>query len=106
MMNMDTNTAVKLAHAALEKGYHVSIFGYGEGVTLIKEGQDPKRFQNVGQEVQDLLEKGLEVVVCETCSQARGLVRGEEIKGTHIGSLTRNLSRFVVKSDRMVTIAR
>ncbi|MCG7841554.1 MAG: DsrE family protein [Methanomassiliicoccales archaeon] len=106
MMNMDTNVAVKLARAALDKGYGVRIFGYGEGVTLIKNGQDPKRFPNVGNETIELLGKGLEVVVCETCCKARGIVRGEEIEGTKIGSLTNDLSRFVTESDRMVTIAR
>ena len=106
MMNMDTNVAVKLAHAALEKGYGVRIFGYGEAVTLIKNGQDPKRFPNVGKETKEMLEKGLEVVVCETCCKARGIARGEEIEGTKIGSLTNDMSRFVAESDRMVTIAR
>lgn len=106
MMNMDTNVAVKLAQAALDKGYGVRIFGYGEAVTLVKEGQDPKRFPNVGKETKELLEKGLEVVVCETCCKARGIARGEEIEGTKIGSLTNDMSRFVAEGDRMVTIAR
>jgi len=106
MMNMDTNVAVKLARAALDKGYGVRIFGYGEAVTLIKSGQDPKRFPNVGKEAQELLGKGLEVVVCETCCKARGMARGEEMKGTKVGSLTNDMSRFVAESDRMVTIAR
>jgi sulfur relay (sulfurtransferase) complex TusBCD TusD component (DsrE family) len=44
MMNMDSNLAVKLARAALDKGHNVRIFGYGEGITAIKEGQEPKRF--------------------------------------------------------------
>ncbi len=48
MMNMDTNVAVKLAKAAMDKGHEVRIFGYGEGVMLVKDGQDPKRFPNVG----------------------------------------------------------
>jgi len=106
MMNMDTNITVKLAQAALAKGYGVRIFGYGEGVTLIKKGQDPKRFPNVGNETKEMLSKGLEVVVCETCCKARGVARGEEIEGTKIGSLTNDLSRFVAEGDRMVTIAR
>jgi sulfur relay (sulfurtransferase) complex TusBCD TusD component (DsrE family) len=106
MMNMDTNIAVKLAQAALDKGYGVRIFGYGEAVTLVKDGQDPKRFPNVGKETKEMLSKGLEVVVCETCCKARGIRRGEEIEGTKIGSLTNDLSRFVAEGERMVTIAR
>jgi tRNA 2-thiouridine synthesizing protein D len=106
MMNMDTNVTVKLAQAALDKGYGVRIFGYGEAVTLIKNGQDPKRFPNVGKETKEMLAKGLEIVVCETCCKARGIHRGEEIEGTKIGSLTNDLSRFVAEGERMVTIAR
>jgi tRNA 2-thiouridine synthesizing protein D len=107
MMSMDANVAIKLARAALAKGYAVRMFGYGEGITVIKEGQDPKRFPNVGKEIKELVdEKGLVVVVCETCCAARGIHRGEEIKGTKVGSLTNDLSRFVSEGDRMVTIAR
>ena len=75
-MNMDTNVAIKLAQAALDKGYGVRIFGYGEAVTLIKDGQDPKRFPNVGKETKELVGKGLEVVVCKTCCKARGIRPG------------------------------
>jgi tRNA 2-thiouridine synthesizing protein D len=107
MMNMDTNVAIKLAEAAYDKGYDVRIFGYGEGVWLIKAGQEPKRFPNVGEETKKLVETGkVEVAVCNTCTTARGFRRGEEIPGMKIGSLTNDLSRFVAESDRMVTIAR
>jgi tRNA 2-thiouridine synthesizing protein D len=106
MMNMDTNVMVKLAKAAIDKGYKVNVFGYGEGIMAIKEGQDPKRFPNVGKEMDELAKKGTTFVVCETCCMARGVRRGEEIKTTKIGSLTNDLSRFVAESDRMVTLAR
>ncbi|MCX6652212.1 MAG: DsrE family protein [Methanomassiliicoccales archaeon] len=106
MMNMDSNCAVKLMSAALDKGYNVRLFGYGEGVTVIKEGQDPKRFPNVGNELKKLAERGATVVVCETCCAARGIHRGEEIQGSKIGSLTNHLSKFVSEADRMVTFAR
>ena len=106
MMNMDTNVAVKLAKAAIEKGHKVNIFGYGEGITIIKEGQDPKRFPNVGKLVQELSAQGATVAVCETCCAARGIQRGEEMKGTKIGSLVNDFSRFTAESDKMITIAR
>lgn len=106
MMNMDSNVAVKLAKAAMDKGHKVKIFGYGEGISLVKEGQDPKRFPNVGKETAEIVEKGAEVVVCSTCCAARGLKRGEEIKGTVIGSITNDFSRMAAEADRLVTIAR
>ena len=106
MMNMDSNVAVKLSKAALDKGYNVRLFGYGEGITIIKEGQDPKRFPNVGKELGQLAQRGMTIVVCQTCCAARGVHRGEEIKGSKIGSLTNDLSKFVAEADRMVTLAR
>ncbi|MDD1769724.1 MAG: DsrE family protein [Methanomassiliicoccales archaeon] len=106
MMNMDSNVAVKLMSAALDKGYNVRFFGYGEGITVIKEGQDPKRFPNVGEELKKLAERGATIVVCETCCAARGIHRGEEVKGSKIGSLTNHLSKFVAEADKMVTLAR
>lgn len=106
MMNMDTNVAVKLARAALDKGHEVMMFGYGEGVTAIKDGQDPRRFPNVGELLEGMTGEGLTVTVCETCCYARGIKRGEEIKGSKIGSMTNDLSVFVSDCDRMVTLAR
>jgi sulfur relay (sulfurtransferase) complex TusBCD TusD component (DsrE family) len=106
MMNMDSNLTVKLARAALEKGYNVRIFGYGEGITPILEGQDPKRFPNVGKELTEISEKGATIVVCETCCVARGIHRGDEVKGSKIGSLTNDLSKFVSEADRILTLAR
>ena len=93
--------------AAVEKGYDVRIFGYGEGVLLVKDGQEPKRFPNVGAEAKELVEKrNVEVSVCNTCCAARGLRRGEEIPGMKVGSLTNDLSRYEAEGERMVTIAR
>ncbi|OGS41665.1 MAG: sulfur reduction protein DsrE [Euryarchaeota archaeon RBG_16_62_10] len=106
MMAMDANVAVKLAKAALEKGYKVHMFGYGEGVTAVKKGQKPKRFPNVGEELEAAIREGVSAVICETCYAARGFERGEEIPGAKVGSLTNDLFRFVSESDRLVTIAR
>lgn len=106
MMAMDANVATKLAMAALKKGYRVYMFGYGEGVTAVKRGQKPKRFPNVGEELEQVCREGVALAVCETCYAARGFERGEEIPGAKVGSLTNDLFRFVAESDRLVTIAR
>ena len=106
MMAMDANVASKLAAAARAKGYGVRMFGYGEGVTAVKKGQNPKRFPNVGNELEALGRDGVEQAICETCYAARGFERGEEIPTAKVGSLTNNLFKFVSESDRLVTIAR
>jgi tRNA 2-thiouridine synthesizing protein D len=106
MMAMDANIAVKLASAARTKGYKVNMFGYGEGVTAVKKGQNPKRFPNVGRELEQAAQDGITEAICETCFAARGFERGEEIQGAKVGSLTNDLFKFVSESDRLVTIAR
>ncbi len=106
MMAMDANVAVKLANAALAKGYKVDMFGYGEGVTAVKKGQNPKRFPNVGNELEEAIKAGVTLSLCETCSAARGFERGEEIPGAKVGSLTNDLFKMISESDRLVTIAR
>jgi len=106
MMAMDANVATKLAKAAMDKGYKVHIFGYGEGVTTVKKGQAPKRFPNVGNEIEEITKGGATMAICETCFAARGFERGEEIPTTKVGSLTNDLFRFIQESDRLVTIAR
>ena len=106
MMSMDSNVATKLAAAALRKGHKVNMFGYGEGITAVKKGQAPKRFPNVGNELEELARTGASISLCETCYAARGFMRGEEIEGVKVGSLTNDLFGFVSESDRLVTIAR
>jgi sulfur relay (sulfurtransferase) complex TusBCD TusD component (DsrE family) len=106
MMSMEPNTAIKLANAAVKKGYDVKIFCYGEGVLSIKKGQTPKRFPNVGQELEKLASQGVDIAVCETCSHARGLHQGDEITGTNIGSLTKDFVEFLDDTDRLITLGR
>jgi tRNA 2-thiouridine synthesizing protein D len=106
MKSMEPNTAIKLASAALSKGYGVNVFCYGEGVLAIKERQAPKRFPNVGDDLTKLIKKGLKIAVCETCSGARGLHHGEEIEGAKIGSLTKDFVEYLDESDRLVTLTR
>ncbi len=106
MMSMEPNTAIKLANAALDKGYGVNIFGYSEGVLSIKKGQAPKRFPNVGTDLIELVRKGAKLAICETCSTSRGLHKGEEIAGSKIGRLTGEFVDFFDHSVRLVTLGR
>lgn len=106
MMNMDGNVATKLMNAAIDKGYKTHLFCFGEAVTAVKKGQEPKRFPNLGKELEDLVAKGLEIAVCSTCALARGVSEEELIDGAKIGSLTNDYSVFLEKSKRLVAIAR
>ncbi len=67
----------RIADKALEKGYGVQIFLYGDGVHAQMAGQDPKVFFNVGEAFTKLVEKGAVIKSCVRCSQARGYIEGE-----------------------------
>ena len=67
----------RIALAALDKGYRVEIFLYGDGVHAQLAGQDPQCFYNVGEALERIVEKGGVIKSCVRCSQARGYVDGE-----------------------------
>lgn len=106
MMSMEGNVATKLIEAAIEKGYKTHIFCFGESVTALKSGQAPKRFPNLGEDLQKLVKKGLKISVCSTCADARGFTQDLLIEGAKIGSLTNAFAAFLDDSDKVVTLGR
>jgi len=68
----DADIMCKIANSALDKGYGVKIFLYGEGVHAQQDHQDPKHFLNIGKYLEDLFKKGAEIKSCVRCSAARG----------------------------------
>jgi tRNA 2-thiouridine synthesizing protein D len=79
--SQDADHMVRIAEAALDQGYQVRIFLYGEGVHAQLANQSPKAFFNVGEGIERLKEKGADIVSCVRCSQARGYVDGEFEEG-------------------------
>jgi tRNA 2-thiouridine synthesizing protein D len=75
--SQDADHMCRLAEKALEKGYGVNIFLYGEGVHAQLKGQDPELFMNIGARLQKLRERGAVIKSCMRCSKARGYVEGE-----------------------------
>jgi tRNA 2-thiouridine synthesizing protein D len=75
--SQDADHMCRIANAAMDKGYGVHIFLYGDGVHAQLKGQAPKVFMNVGAELEKLVERGAVIKSCVRCSQARGYVDGE-----------------------------
>ncbi len=69
--------ACKVAEKAIELGYNVNMFLYGDGVHAAMKGQAPKKFMNIGEYLTSLARKGVSIISCERCSRARGYVEGE-----------------------------
>jgi tRNA 2-thiouridine synthesizing protein D len=67
----------RLAEKALERGYNVEIFLYGDAVHSQMNEQRPKTFFPVGDALGGIIDKGAAVYSCEICSIARGYIKGE-----------------------------
>jgi tRNA 2-thiouridine synthesizing protein D len=67
----------RIAEKAIDKGYGVQIFLYGDGVHAQMKDQGPKMFFNVGECLERLVQKGAVIKSCVRCSTARGYVEGE-----------------------------
>ena len=68
--------AFRLAQSLITKtiGMKVNIFLTGDAVTTAKKGQKPpKGYYNLESMLEDLINKGVKVVVCVTCISTRGL---------------------------------
>ena len=73
----DADHMCHIAECALDKGYGVEIFLYGEGVHAQLKDQAPKLFFNVGNALERLVQKGAVIKSCVRCSKARGYIDGE-----------------------------
>jgi sulfur relay (sulfurtransferase) complex TusBCD TusD component (DsrE family) len=67
----------RIISRALDKGYRVEIFLYGDSVHAQMNEQRPKTFYPVGSVLKELIDRGAVVYSCEICSIARGYIKGE-----------------------------
>ncbi|TAN64256.1 hypothetical protein EPN18_00420, partial [bacterium] len=89
--------ALRLSQALLTTSSKVRIFLYADSVVSAKKGQNPpKGYYNVGDMLEELIQKGVEVRSCLTCTQARGLQQEDFIDGAVIGK-TIDLARWVAE---------
>ena len=112
--SQDADHLCKIAEKALDKGYGVHIFLYGDGVHAQLQDQAPKVFMNIGEELTMLVERGAVIKSCVRCSQARGYVDGEfdeendrypsskSLDAVNIYSLY-GFINMIQKSDRLIT---
>ncbi len=70
--SQDAEYMCRIAEKAIDMGYDVQIFLYGDGVNAQLTDQAPKMFYNVGNALERLTEKGAIIKSCVRCSQARG----------------------------------
>ncbi|MBI5345316.1 MAG: DsrE family protein [Deltaproteobacteria bacterium] len=94
--------ALRLSQALVSVGTKVRIFLYGDSVIAAKKGQNPpKGYYNISEMLKGLVEKGVEVRSCLTCTSARGLTDEDFVEGVAIGK-TIDLARWVSEGGQVM----
>lgn len=102
--SMDLDFAVRLSQAAINKGHTVNLWLSGNATTLAKKNQKEfKDYSYLDKTLKTLMEKGLTVVSCEACNQARGIHKEDITDGIIRASMDWYLAK-AAQSDRVIHI--
>lgn len=99
----NTYTAIKIAEAALKKGCRVNLFASADGVHNFTLDQKARGIPNAQKEFANLIGKGLNVELCGTCLQFRGIKKDDLLKDAKPSSLVK-LCDLIEKSDVFLTL--
>jgi len=98
--------ALRLARALISAaiGMKVKIFLLGDSVTTAKRGQKtPEGYYSLERMMKELIDQGVEVIACGTCTDARGLTQEDLVNGVRIGSTVGDLARWIKESQKVLT---
>ena len=102
--SMNTDFALKLADAAVDKGHKVNLWLSGNATGLVKKDQKHLKDYSTGEKhLKALLEKGVEVCTCEACTLARGIQKTDAIEGVQWNAMHWYLAK-IHESDRVLHI--
>jgi uncharacterized protein involved in oxidation of intracellular sulfur len=94
--------ALRLAKALVAVKHNIKLFLLGDAVVMAKKGQKPPAgYYNLGQMLTDLVASGVEVRVCGTCVDSRGLGSEELIEGVIVGKML-DLARWVEGASKVL----
>ena len=86
-----------------EIGMEVRLFLMGDSVSSAKKGQKtPDGYYNMEKMLGSLVRKGVEVMACGTCLNARGLNEAELVDGVERGTM-KILATWIKETDRVVS---
>ena len=100
----NTQTAMKLAGAALDRGHQVVLFASADAVHNFTTGQAPQALPNAEEGFSRLIAKGLRVELCGTCLKFRGVGRENILEGAAPSSL-KTLFGLVAGTDAFLTLS-
>lgn len=102
-------TVIKLANAALDKGYGVQIFCYMDAVNSVLENQ--KKIEgifNIEKGFDEIVKKGAIIRLCALCLFVRGtakyIMKRKDSKGIIKKGGTPDIEKIIKETDRFVVI--
>jgi len=101
----NSDSAVSIAEAALDKGHDVSIFLYLDGVyNPIKYQTFPDLDVLPKDRFAALAARGVTIIACGICVNARGLQKGKDyVEGIRVGGLP-DFAEIVGEVDRLISL--
>ncbi len=99
----NTHTAIRIAHAALDKGWTVNLFASADGVYNFTRNHRAVGLPCAEKEFAELITRGLRVELCGTCLNFRG-IRADQIAAGAEPSSMKRLFGLVKHSDVFVTL--
>lgn len=102
-----SETVIKLAEAALDKGHEVRIFCYMDAVNALLENQKAiEGIFNIEEGFREILNKGATVRLCNLCLLVRGTMKNclKRECGDVKRAGTPDLAKIIEETDRLVVI--
>lgn len=99
----NTHTAMKIAEAALKKGYRIILFASADGVHNFTRDQKAKGIPNAQEEFKSLIAEGLNVELCGSCLQIRGIKEDNLLENASPSSMNK-LCDLIKNSDVFLTL--
>ena len=95
-------SALRFAATCDIEGHKVKIWLFENGVYLAKKTQKPAQgLINYGQNLENLIQGGVEVKACVVCVEARGLAQADLFDGVKIATV-HELVEWTVNSDKVI----
>jgi len=98
--------ALRLAKALIVAAIKVkvNIFLLGDAViTAKREQKPPEGYYNLEKMLKELIDRGVEVIACRTCINARGLTTEDMVEGVKVGTTVGDLAQWVTESQKILS---
>lgn len=99
----NTLTTLRLADAALAKGYRVNLFASADAVYAFERGQKAAGLPDPVKGFSELIGRGLHVELCGSCLTLRGIGKEGVLEGSDPSSMKR-LFGLMQASDVFITL--